>query len=380
MIRIFIKQLQDFNMEYEEYFLKIYSHFNVVNGVERSLILDLHKDTFFVVPRTLGEIIELFNKKLPLSHVYKEYGNENRIILDEYVQFIKLNKIGFLTSSSEFDKFLKLDSNLNEPFKITNCIVEIGKTTINQINSICSQIEKLRFKSIQIIFYENIRKELLLDLITKFNFNGTHSVELVLKYSKELDDFFKNGNNFKFLSNVYFHSSDKNYENHNHFGLLINYLIVQVKDFSYCGVVNQFYFNVNKNKVLESINHNSCLHKKISIDKDGNIKNCPSMPQSFGNIKDTTLEEAINHPDFKKYWNVNKDMIQVCKDCEFRHICTDCRAYTERNHFEGEIDLSKPLKCGYNPYTNEWAEWSTNPLKQKAIEFYGMQDLVKKDA
>lgn len=104
------------------------------------------------------------------------------------------------------------------------------------------------------------------------------------------------------------------------------------------------------------------------------------MQQNFGNIKDTTLEEALNHPDFKKYWNVNKDMIEVCKDCEFRHICTDCRAYTERTHFDGEIDLSKPLKCGYNPYTNEWAEWSTNPLKEKAIEYYGMQDLVKKDA
>ena len=101
-----------------------------------------------------------------------------------------------------------------------------------------------------------------------------------------------------------------------------------------------------------------------SIDKDGFIRNCPSMPQHFGNIKDTSLENALNHPDFRKYWNVNKDIIEVCKDCEFRHICTDCRAYTERTHFEEDIDLSKPLKCGYNPYTNEWAEWSTNPLKQ----------------
>lgn len=101
------------------------------------------------------------------------------------------------------------------------------------------------------------------------------------------------------------------------------------------------------------------------------------MVQSFGNIKDTTLKEALSHPDFKKYWNITKDQIEVCKDCEFRHICTDCRAYTERTHFDKDIDLSKPLKCGYNPYTNEWAEWSTNPLKQQAIEYYGMQELVK---
>lgn len=29
-------------------------------------------------------------------------------------------------------------------------------------------------------------------------------------------------------------------------------------------------------------------------------------------------------------------------------------------------------------YTNEWSDWSANPLKDKAIEYYEMQDLVKK--
>lgn len=139
--------------------------------------------------------------------------------------------------------------------------------------------------------------------------------------------------------------------------------------------MNEKYFNPNLPKVLEAINHNSCLRKKISIDKDGNIRNCPSMPQSFGNIKDTTLEEALNHKDFKKYWNLTKDSIEICKDCEFRYICTDCRAYTEKTHQNNEgLDTSKPLKCGYDPYTGEWEEWSTNPLKQKAIKYYGLSN------
>ena len=96
------------------------------------------------------------------------------------------------------------------------------------------------------------------------------------------------------------------------------------------------------------------------------------MSQSFGNIKDTTLQEALDHPDFKKYWNVTKDQISVCKDCEFRYICTDCRGYIENP----EDMYSKPLKCGYNPYTCEWEEWSTNPLKQKAIDYYGMREVL----
>ena len=104
------------------------------------------------------------------------------------------------------------------------------------------------------------------------------------------------------------------------------------------------------------------------------------MPQIFGNIKNTSLEEALGQPDFKKYWNLTKDHIEVCKDCEFRYICTDCRAYTERTHTRSEgLDISKPLKCGYNPYTGEWEEWSTNPLKEKAIKHYGMEVLVKRN-
>ena len=153
----------------------------------------------------------------------------------------------------------------------------------------------------------------------------------------------------------------------------MGYLIFMKSDFksNKCGIINTDYFVTNIKVFTESHHHNSCLHKKIAIDKDGNIRNCPSMPQSFGNIKDTTLEEALNHKDFKKYWNLTKDSIEVCKDCEFRYICTDCRAYTEKTHENADgLDTSKPLKCGYSPYTGEWEEWSTNPLKQKAINRY----------
>jgi len=67
--------------------------------------------------------------------------------------------------------------------------------------------------------------------------------------------------------------------------------------------------------------------KTYSLQYLRNIKNCPSMKESFGNIKDTTLEEALNKHGFKKYWNIKKDDVTKCKDCEFRYICTDCRAY-----------------------------------------------------
>ncbi|WP_407498921.1 hypothetical protein [Elizabethkingia anophelis] len=80
-------------------------------------------------------------------------------------------------------------------------------------------------------------------------------------------------------------------------------------------------------------------------------------------MKETTLKNVLNHPEFKQYWNLTKDGVDVCKDCEFRYICTDCRAYTEQTYINNDgLDISKPLKCGYDPYTVEWQKWSTNPL------------------
>src|SRR6185295_1561186 len=62
------------------------------------------------------------------------------------------------------------------------------------------------------------------------------------------------------------------------------------------------------------------------------------------------LHSALAQRDFAALWSINKDQIAICKDCEFRYICTDCRAY-----LQDTADLySKPSKCTYDPYTAEW--------------------------
>ena len=114
----------------------------------------------------------------------------------------------------------------------------------------------------------------------------------------------------------------------------------------------------------ESLQYNNCLNKKIGIDINGEIKNCPSMEKSYGNISNTSLLDVINNNEFKALWSINKDKINICKDCEFRYVCTDCRAFIS----DPDDIYSKPLKCGYNPYTNIWEDWSKNKLKEYAID------------
>jgi SPASM domain peptide maturase of grasp-with-spasm system len=95
---------------------------------------------------------------------------------------------------------------------------------------------------------------------------------------------------------------------------------------------------------------NNCLNKKVCIDRKGYIKNCLSMKDNYGHIENTLIAEVIQKEDFQKMWQIKKDNIEVCKNCEFRYMCLDCRVYTsDKNNL-----FSKPQKCTYDPYTTTW--------------------------
>jgi SPASM domain peptide maturase of grasp-with-spasm system len=358
-------------------FFKLFSNCIPVKGSKRSTIIDLQKGNTHFIPNDLFEIL-IKSDKIEVNHIYCEYGIENEEILKDYFETLIDLELGFYCSEKEIKFFPKISLDYQTPFKINNSIIE-GLYEIDVYKNLITQLELLGCEYVELLLYYEIENSKLSLLLNLFEKSSIKYIGLILKFDETKDkDFIKSLTSKKLrVSKIILHSSteDKILDHKDYNFAYINYSSKVIKDFNVCGIINVNYFSNKMNHFTESQNHNTCLNRKISIDKDGNIKNCPSMAESFGNIKDTTLEEALNKPGFKKYWNINKDQIEVCKDCEFRHICTDCRAYIE----DPENQYSKPLKCGYNPYTNVWEEWSTNPLKQKAIEYYGMQDLVKKD-
>jgi len=268
----------------------------------------------------------------------------------------------------------------DEPCKITNAILDYKDFfSISFYRNVIDQLIVLRCKYLQLRFFKYIENLDLRSLLSSLDETTFLSLELIIVYNEKYNLGFLEDlcSEVPEIFQITVTNSPIEIVKNSEYSRMGNIFFVTQKLNSdlHCGIISSDFFSINTKTFTESQHHNSCLNRKISIDTEGNIKNCPSMPQSFGNIKDTTLQEALDHPDFKKYWNITKDKIHVCKDCEFRYICTDCRAYVE----DPEDLLSKPLKCGYNPYTGEWSEWSTNPLKQKAIAHYGMEELVKKE-
>ncbi|OHT30239.1 grasp-with-spasm system SPASM domain peptide maturase [Elizabethkingia meningoseptica] len=286
--------------------------------------------------------------------------------LHELIVFLFENKFIYYSNIE-----IKSKENLEfiTPFKIEDIIIDAktGTDLLEKIKSVDLIIE-----NIQIRIFGDYNLSDLQKSIAHLSIIGINNIEIVLNYIEsilinDLVEFYNSNNCISRIVIAGFHKFKK----------IKDYSIfcipTKILSCNQCGIINEQLFLPNQRTYLSSLGSNSCLSKKIAIDINNNIKNCPSMPQSFGTIKENTLSEILNHNELKKYWNLTKDSINVCKDCEFRYICTDCRAYTERSHFDKSgLDISKPLKCGYNPYTGEWQNWSSSPLKQRAIEFYNL--------
>ena len=362
-------------------FLKLFDSVKITKGIKNSIIFDTNTGFLKLIPNAFFDILS--NELQDYAVLKKQIDNDNLVVLEEYLNFITDNNLGFIVYSKKELLSFQSSFKFNEvPSHVDYLILDISNSQIVN-NDLIEQIYNLKIEYLQIRFLENSELEEIIKVISiifKFNESNINEISIIVKYSARLLSLIKERYSEisdKFLHFV-LHSSDKtDFQKLNYVYLTFikNYIEIPLS----CGLIDLKNINLNRDFYLESRHHNSCLHKKIAIDSEGNIKNCPSMLPSFGNIKDTRLKEALDHKDFKKYWNLTKDKILVCKDCEFRYICTDCRAYTERTHTNTEgLDTSKPLKCGYDPYTGEWEEWSTNPLKEKAINYYGMQDLIKK--
>jgi SPASM domain peptide maturase of grasp-with-spasm system len=249
------------------------------------------------------------------------------------------------------------------PAHITNATIDV-KDYDHDYNKILNELESLDCQYLQLRVYSGRSMTYFEELLQILENRRLISIEFLIQASKVINEesLRKLIDKYPRIHNIIVHSASENkivHRDSSGMGNII-YLRQKIDSEAHCGMINTHYFTINLRTFSESQKHNTCLNRKISIDADGNIKNCPSMPKSYGNIRDTTLKEAIEKPGFKDVWYIHKDQIEICKDCEFRHICTDCRAYIQ----DPSNIYSKPAKCSYNPYTATWGDQNptNNPL------------------
>ena len=269
----------------------------LVDGYSRGLICDLDRNKYFLIPKSLYSI--LADSLIHTIHdCIEKHGNSDKEIIDtiiEYYEYLLTNNLIFFTNFPEY--YTSLNLLWDFPGVISNAIIDITNTSIyiDYPEIIVNQLDKLGCRFVQLRFFATLDSVNIDQIVNSFSKSTVENLDLFIPYQENIISNIEN-----FISKyprinsivVYNYPIHESYNPINEIGrgklFTYPYEITNL----HCGVVKPFYFKTTIFLFTESQHHNSCLNRKISIDTEGNIKNCPSMPQSFGNIRDTTLEHV----------------------------------------------------------------------------------------
>lgn len=101
-----------------------------------------------------------------------------------------------------------------------------------------------------------------------------------------------------------------------------------------------------------SITANNCWSGRIAVCANGDVIPCIfSRDQIVGNVRTQSLSDVLKGQKVVELWGITKDSVAVCRDCEYRYACQDCRPLSEAAF--GDLYGSNP-RCTYDPYTGKW--------------------------
>jgi len=96
----------------------------------------------------------------------------------------------------------------------------------------------------------------------------------------------------------------------------------------------------------------TCWNGKAAITPCGDVLPCVfARNLVVGNILQTSLKDILAGGKLKDLCEITLDDVEVCKDCEYRYACFDCRALA---YSMTENLLAKVHGCAYDPYAGEW--------------------------
>lgn len=326
-------------------YFKLFASCIPVKGAKRSTICDVDRGDVQPIPNDLYDILTDYKNK-KLEDIIADYGEELRGDIIEYFTFLENSEFGFWCS--EPDRYPDMELTWDAPSIISNAIIDVNESSNHDYAKIIKQLSDLGCRALQIRCYCSLPVEKLIEIGDLTNHTTLRSLDIYVKYCDDYTvEACKKILDAGVTMSLYIHSSPSADAHYLPAGMHISYIEKKIDSSVHCGIINRSYYISNIDVFTEAQQHNTCLNRKISIDVNGDIKNCPSMTNSFGNISNTTLLKVIDREEFRSRWFIKKDQIEVCKDCEFRYVCTDCRAYLTNP----SDTYSKPLKCSYNPYT-----------------------------
>lgn len=290
-------------------------------GYKNSLIIDLQNNNQISI---FNEFIEKNNKSKRIKKIIHNY-------------LIK-NSFGYI--SKENLNYRPISLEWNYPFHISQLTVEIF-----DIHNIEILIKKITNYNIDCILFEFI----------DYNFNYIKKCIKIIQSNKIQSIQL----NFKNLNNIHVKKILQVFMNYNLTHIYINNSFNSIEQIQNTLIINydkipEINFIINRLFFTESIKFNPSFNRKFFIDNKLNIKNHKNDSKSDFNINSIngSLLNLSNNKLFTQLWYANKTKIRICKNCEFKNICSDSRLpiHTKNNNWYYNSE------CNYNPYIAKWKD------------------------
>lgn len=340
--------------------LILFEDCRIVEGFTNALIYDLNRPSNSnFIPKTLIHFIEKC-KENNVERVLDEYDINDRKRALEYLEFILEREFGFLADVHVKERISKLNMDYESSSIINNSIVCLDDKNLATFPNIQKQLDLLLCINLELRCI-NLSISDLRVIVKSMSDSVLETIIIRLIYcedfsSEMINSILKSNSRIKHI--YIYNSPSKICE------IGYTYLTTKVNFVEDCGTITKDSFTINQPFFIESQSCNTCLNKKVSVDYNGQIKNCPSSQKSFGLIGEVNLKDAILNPHLKNMWLIKKDEIEVCKDCEYRHMCLDCRVFIDSS----DNIYSRPSKCTYNPYIGKWeGESGFLPLEEFGV-------------
>jgi SPASM domain peptide maturase of grasp-with-spasm system len=313
---------------------KLHQNVLPVSGYLRTALYDLQQENYHFISNGLLK----GSKKLNSEHKHYSYFLEH------------LNELEVLNTLSVNSRmFPELTLDFAHPSVIEMIMVEVSNNKLFDY-SIVLFVSQLNIKSL--LFFVNSHDALGVLEYEVLMLKGTpiENVEIVFTFNSKSKMSFLDGEHR--IRKIFFY--DTEFKKIDVVGNKINAFFDYAFAARQVQIQHPNYFNVNITLFTESQAHHTYFNRKLYIGPSGEIKNAPECEETFGYIQDLEspeqLKDIVQSPEFQKYWYVHKGITDVCKDCEFRHMCVDNRLPYQRT----ENEWYHKQECNYNPYIAKW--------------------------
>jgi len=325
-------------------YFKFYASCIPVQGINRGVIYDLQRGSFYFVPNSIINVLNE-NENEKLINLYNKYSSQEKLI-DKYLDYLIENELIFLTN--EPSHFIQLNTGFKSPFLIDTLILEID-TVQSSIINLLENIDLLGCINLVLIVKEVHNHKNIEFIIDACKFSKIEIINVLAKYNDAISNELLaiRYENLR-LRYVTLFEADKGEKLNDEF---ITKTTLNLKNLLTKRIYGYGDFTLNIKAYTESLNYNLFFNRKIYIDSEGNIKHYFTENVSYGNIKKDKIRDVILSDNFQELWKINKDKVEICCECEFRYICPDNRIPNGINKDNQYVNNSI---CNYDPKTNQW--------------------------